>query len=160
MKYLLFLLSILTFSASTSFAQSTDSIPLVDLDITPATSEQPISQQLIGYAIEVSSTALSEKKPVGRYSCNKIYSAEGYNLLSEYPCEIIIHSQQGPIVVRYKDVLPDINEQIQAFLKENQMQETLYYNNGRFRFTLDEEDISAENEPEETPKETPKTRRK
>ena len=146
MRHLIFLFSVMALMVNASFAQEVDltDSPVVDTVPTPtvpAMSEQPIFQQLIGYAIEVSSTALTEKTAVGRYSCNRIYSAEGYTFLSEYPCEVIVHSEQGPIVVRYKDVLPDTDTQIRAFLKENQMEETLYYNNGRFRFSLEEEDL-------------------
>ena len=136
-------LGILSFLTLPVLAQEAQELNLqLETKTSLADSEQPISQQLIGYAIEVSSTALSEKKPVGRYYCNKIYSAAGYTQLQEYPCELIIHSDQGPIVVRYQGVLPDTDEQIKVFLKENQMEETLYYNNGRFRFALDEADLS------------------
>ena len=117
---------------------------------TPTSTEDLLSQQLIGYAIEVSSTALTEKKPVGRYTCDKIYSMEGYENLPEYGCELIVHSNKGPIVVRYKEVLPETDAQIRLFLKENQMDDTLYYNNGRFRFALSEEDL-AELAEEENP---------
>ena len=116
-----------------------------ELDLSPQTatySDDALSQQLIGYAIEASSAALTEKKPVGRYSCDKIYSMEGYENLPNYGCELIVHSDKGPIVVRYKEVLPETDNQIRAFLKENQMDDTLYYNNGRFRFTLSEEDLA------------------
>lgn len=117
------------------------------LDLTAQTtiSENTLSQQLIGYAIEVSSVALEEKKPVGRYSCSKIYATDGYDALSEYPCELIVHSDKGPIVVRYKEILPDTNSEIQTFLTENQMDSSLYYNNGRFRFALGEEDLARKN---------------
>ena len=146
MKNLSLFLGILSFLTLPVLAQEAQELNLqLDTKTSLADSEQPISQQLIGYAIEVSSTALSEKKPVGRYYCNKIYSATGYTQLQEYPCELIIHSDQGPIVVRYQSVLPDTDEQIKVFLKENQMEETLYYNNGRFRFALDEADLSDKN---------------
>ena len=115
----------------------------LDLSAQTATySDDALSQQLIGYAIEASDAALTEKKPVGRYSCDKIYSMEGYENLPNYGCELIVHSDKGPIVVRYKEVLPETDNQIRAFLKENQMDDTLYYNNGRFRFTLSEEDLA------------------
>lgn len=127
-----------------------------ELDLSMQTSlsvEDALSQQLIGYAIEVSSAALTEKKPVGRYSCDKIYSMEGYETLPEYGCELIVHSNKGPIVVRYKEVLPETDAQIRSFLKENQMDETLYYNNGRFRFSLSEEDLAQMAQEEESKEE-------
>lgn len=121
-----------------------------ELDLSTQTNpaEDSLSQQLIGYAIEVSSTALTEKKPVGRYSCDRIYSMEGYENIPEYGCELIVHSDKGPIVVRYKEVLPETDAQIRSFLKENQMDDTLYYNNGRFRFALSEEDLAQMAEEE------------
>lgn len=114
----------------------------VDLSAKNVRVDDSLSQQLIEYAIEASSTALSEKKPVGRYSCDRIYSTEGYNNVPNYGCELIVHSDKGPIVVRYKEVLPQTDEQIRSFLKENQMDNSLYYNNGRFRFALSEEDLA------------------
>ena len=111
-------------------------------------SEQLPFQQLIGYAIEVSSVALTDKKPVGRYYCDSIYLMEGYDELSKHPCELIIHSKKGPIVVRYKNVSAEMNEDIKTFLSENQMGTSLYYNNGRFRFSLEDEEEEQETEPE------------
>ncbi|MBE6449628.1 MAG: hypothetical protein E7013_02895 [Alphaproteobacteria bacterium] len=160
MKKLTLFLAIVTVLAAPAFAQEPQELNLqLDANASLADSEQPISQQLIGYAIEVSSTALSEKKPVGRYYCNKIYSSTGYTQLQEYPCELIIHSEKGPIVVRYKGVLPDTDMQIRAFLQENQMQDTLYYNNGRFRFALDDADLLQETD-ETQDKKTPSERQR
>ena len=100
--------------------------------------EQLPYQQLIGYAIEASSTAFTEGVKVGFYSCEKIYSMEGYNELPKYPCELFVHSKQGPIVVRYKEVTESMDEDIKKFLAENQLGASLYYNKGRFRFEVDE----------------------
>ena len=102
-------------------------------------SEQLPYQQLIGYAIEASSVALSEKVDVGSYACEQIYSTEGYNELSKYPCDLIVHSKQGPIVVKYQDVSDAMDKEIKDFLAENRIGPSLYYNKGRFRFEVDEE---------------------
>ena len=128
-------------AATPAFTQNADDtvLPIADIQ----TSDQEPFQQLIGYAIEVSSTALETKKPVGRYHCQNIYSMDGYNALFEHPCELIVHSESGPIVVRYKDVTSETDKQIKDFLSDNQMGDSLYYNNGRFRFSVDE-DVAEE----------------
>ena len=102
-------------------------------------SEQLPYQQLIGYAIEASSVASSEEIEVGSYACERIYSMEGYDELSKYPCDLIVHSKQGPIVVKYQDVSDDMDKEIKKFLTENRIGPSLYYNKGRFRFEVDEE---------------------
>ncbi len=152
MKLLLTILAL--FSAATPLAaqeliitSDEKQIPLAgDIQL----SEQLPFQQLIGYAIEVSSAALSEEKPVGRYRCERIYSMQGYDSLAEFPCELIVHSIKGPIVVRYKDVPEQMDAEIKTFLTENEMNESLYYNKGRFRFALDEPEEVSEEETSET----------
>ena len=142
------------FFASNLFAQDAEMNDSVFLQLN---SELEPYQQLISYASEVYSVALSEKKGIGRYSCDKIYSTEGYGVVPEYLCELIVHSNEGPIVVKYKELLPETDQ-------ENHLDKNLYYNNGRFRFSLEE----AKNEQQtdtadesssvsETPKE-PKAR--
>ena len=141
------LLTFLAFLCGTNvvFGQETaEAVVLADeiISETPQLqlSEQLPFQQVISYAIEVSSIALSEKKPVGRYYCDTIYSIDGYNELPKYPCELIVHSKKGPIVVRYQNISSEMDDEIKTFLSENQMETSLYYNNGRFRFSVDEED--------------------
>jgi len=95
-------------------------------------------QQLIGYAIEVSSAALADGVGIGFHNCEDIYSMEGYSVLSKHPCELFVHSKNGPIVVRYQDVSGSMDKDIKKFLSENRLDTSLYYNKGRFRFELDE----------------------
>ena len=124
------------FFASNLFAQDAEMNDSVFLQLN---SELEPYQQLISYASEVYSVAASEKKGIGRYSCDKIYSTEGYSVVPEYLCELIVHSNKGPIVVKYKELLPETDQQIRDFIKENHLDKNLYYNNGRFRFSLEEE---------------------
>lgn len=105
---------------------------------------QEAYQQVIAYAIEASSAAVREAKPLGKYTCGKVFSLEGYPALKDYPCELIVHdTENGPIVVRYKNITNEMSAQIAAFIKNNQLSEAVKYANGRFRFALDKD------EPEE-----------
>lgn len=105
---------------------------------------QEAFQQVIAYAIEASSAAVRDSKPLGKYTCEKVFSLEGYPALKDYPCELIVHdTENGPIVVRYKNITNEMSEQIAAFIKNNQLSEAVKYANGRFRFALDKD------EPEE-----------
>ena len=105
---------------------------------------QEAYQQVIAYAIEASSAAVRESKPLGKYTCEKVFSLEGYPALKDYPCELIVHdTENGPIVVRYKNITNEMSAQIAAFIKNNQLSEAVKYANGRFRFALDKD------EPEE-----------
>ena len=83
---------------------------------------------------------------MGKYHCEKVFSMDGYSTVSNYPCEVIVHSDTGPIVVRYKGVDDDTSALIDAFLTNNLLKDKIYYNKGRFRFSFEEvaEDTSAE----------------
>ena len=106
---------------------------------------QEAYQQVIAYAIEASSAAVREAKPLGKYTCEKVFSFEGYPALKDYPCELIVHdTENGPIVVRYKNITNEMSEQIAAFIKNNQLSEAVKYANGRFRFALDKDEPEEE----------------
>ncbi len=134
MKKLFYTLFLIPVLAGTSYAQTLatpqnpDAIPL---------SEQDPYQQLIGYALEAAGAAFEEAKPLGKYKCTDVFSLDGYNALEDFPCEVIVHSDTGPIVVRYQNVDDDTSARITAFLTENQLTDNIRYNNGRFRFAFD-----------------------
>lgn len=101
------------------------------------TPEQETHQQLIGYALEVKNALIEQDKHLGKYLCADIFSDDGYPSVGNYPCEAIVHSDQGPIVVRYKNVDEATNSAIVEFLKATPLKDPTYYNNGRFRFSLE-----------------------
>lgn len=138
MKKTILSLLVTVCALSPVFAQDLTIIPETRKQSLFTSNEQLPYQQLIGYAIEVSSTALTDNTDVGFYKCEKVYSMEGYDALPKYPCELFVHSKQGPIVVRYQDVSESMDKDIRKFLAENQLGASLYYSNGRFRFELDE----------------------
>ena len=138
MKKIIFTLLVSACILTPVFAQNITLIPETGRKKIFTANDQLPFQQLIGYAIEVSSTAYSEEVNVGYHACEDVYSMEGYDVLSQYPCELFVHSKQGPIVVRYQDVSEQTDEEIKKFLSENQFGASLYYNEGRFRFEVDE----------------------
>lgn len=145
MKKIILAVLVSACALSSAFAQGFD-FENTKRNALPSPDQVPF-QQLIGYAIEVSSEAFSNKIPVGSYKCEKIYSTEGYNELSKYPCELFVHSKQGPIVVRYQNVPDAMDKDIKKFLSENpQLGLSLYYNKGRFRFEVEEESEKSEEE--------------
>ena len=122
---------------SSAFAQSITIIPETRKKNIFTVNDQLPYQQLIGYAIEVSSSAYIDEVGLGLYPCEKIYSMEGYDILPQYSCELFVHSKEGPIVVRYQGVSEELDEEIKQFISENQFGSSLYYNQGRFRFEVE-----------------------
>lgn len=99
-------------------------------------SQQEPYQQLISYAKEVKNILLEERKPIGKYHCNDIFSTDSYTVISDYICEAIVHSNEGPFVVKYKGIDDATNALIATALSNDSQKQDIYYNNGRFRFSI------------------------
>ena len=138
MKKICFILSA-AFLVSTAHAAPKEDLPLLP-------SEQEPYQQLIGYAEEVKNALIEQKKEVGKYVCNDIFSVEDYTAITKYTCEAIVHTDEGPFVVRYRNIDSETGDLIAHALSCDSQKKDVYYNNGRFRFSLKkkEEKASAE----------------
>ena len=94
MKKTILTLLVSACALSSAFAQSITVIPETRKKNIFTVNDQLPYQQLIGYAIEVSSTAYIEEVGLGFYPCEKIYSMEGYDVPSQYSCELFVHSKE------------------------------------------------------------------
>lgn len=107
-------------------------------------SEQEPYQQLIGYALEITNATFEQAKPLGKYRCEDIFATDGYPALVNYPCQVIVHSDAGPIVVRYQNVNDETSALIDSFLTNNQLKDQIYYRKGRFRFAFENVDNTSD----------------
>ena len=135
MKKLFYILSVCLFAIGVD-AQTTQ-IPALSSDVVLPLEQEPY-QQLIGYALEVTNFTFEQSKPMGKYHCEDIFSMDGYTAITEFPCEVIVHSDVGPIVVRYKGINDETSALIDAFLTDNLLKDQIRYNKGRFRFSFEE----------------------
>ena len=111
---------------------------VADFEVLLPSKQEPY-QQLIGYAKEVKDILLEQERAMGKYRCEDIYPSNDYSEVSRHTCEAIVHSDEGPIVVRYKGIDDAMNTLIANALTDEIQKKDIQYNNGRFRFPIKEQ---------------------